>query len=314
MPLTTVQSGMMDSIAQYNSFKNRLINGGMGIWQRGTTTSTNGAYLADRWSVFSNTGTITGSRSTDVPAGFQYSFSASGTTYPQLTQRIEALNCLDLSGQTVTVSFWAKQTSGAGAGSLGVQLTYPTASDNWASIVVIGTNPTFTGTTGWVQYSATYTNLPSGVLNGLGVTVYGNTTGAATVLFTGVQIEKGVTATAFDYRPYGTELALCQRYYEKSYDADVVPGTATTTGGVNLIRADGSGGLSVPFTVPKRATPTVTVYATSDGTAGQVRDNAAGANRTATIASIGQRNTVVAAAAAAVSAGFSFHYVSSAEL
>ena len=213
MPLTVVDGGMLSATnAQYTMFKNRLINGGMGIWQRGTTTSTNGAYLADRWSVYSNSGTITGSRSTDVPANFQYSFSASGTGYPQVTQRIEAVNCLDLSGQTITVSFWAKQTSGAGAGSIGVQLTYAGSSDNWTAPVVIGTNPTFTGTTGWVQYSATYTNLPSNVLNGLAVTVYGNTVGSATVLFTGVQLEKGSTATSFDYRPYGTELQLCQRY------------------------------------------------------------------------------------------------------
>ena len=39
-------------------------------------------------------------------------------------------------------------------------------------------------------------------------------TGSATFYITGVQLEKGSTATAFDYRPYGTELALCQRYYQ----------------------------------------------------------------------------------------------------
>jgi hypothetical protein len=38
-------------------------------------------------------------------------------------------------------------------------------------------------------------------------------TNGATFYITGVQLEKGSTATAFDYRPYGTELQLCQRYY-----------------------------------------------------------------------------------------------------
>ena len=37
------------------------------------------------------------------------------------------------------------------------------------------------------------------------------------IYITGVQLEKGSTVTSFDYRPYGTELALCQRYYEKTY-------------------------------------------------------------------------------------------------
>ena len=37
----------------------------------------------------------------------------------------------------------------------------------------------------------------------------------ATFYITGVQLEKGSTATSFDYRPYGTELMLCQRYYYK---------------------------------------------------------------------------------------------------
>jgi len=71
---------------------------------------------------------------------------------------------------------------------------------------------------------------------------------------------------------------------------------------------------SSSYNVGNSVTVSAFAFPTSNGTAGEVRDNAAGANRTATIASIGQRNAVVSAAAAAVSAGFSFHYVSSAEL
>ena len=48
-------------------------------------------------------------------------------------------------------------------------------------------------------------------------------TNGATFYITGVQLEKGSTATSFDYRPYGTELALCQRYYHKSYPQGTAP-------------------------------------------------------------------------------------------
>jgi hypothetical protein len=61
------------------------------------------------------------------------------------------------------------------------------------------------------------TGLPSGVVNGLQLNFNVNSGGAlgagATFTITGVQLERGTTATSFDYRPYGTEFALCQRYY-----------------------------------------------------------------------------------------------------
>jgi hypothetical protein len=51
-----------------------------------------------------------------------------------------------------------------------------------------------------------------------------------TVDFTGVQLEKGSVATPFEVRPFATELALCQRYYQKSYSIATAPGTATESG------------------------------------------------------------------------------------
>jgi len=211
MALTQVDQGLLSSTAQYTGFKNRIINGAMGIWQRGTSGFTSGAYGPDRFIVSASSG-LTAAQSSDVPSGFKYSLSLSGTGYPQAIQRIESVNCTDLVGQSVTLSFWAKQTSGAGAASLGVLPFYANASDNFSTVTQIGSGQTFTGTTGWVQYSYTVTSLPAQVANGLQVIVYANTAGASTWLVTGVQLEKGSTATSFDYRPYGTELALCQRY------------------------------------------------------------------------------------------------------
>jgi hypothetical protein len=357
MALTTVQSGMMDSVAQYYTFKNRIINGGMVIDQRNagaSVTPINTQYLVDRFLYFGsqaskftsqqNAGSVT------PPVGFKNylgftstsAYSVTATDFFLATQRIEGLNTYDLAwgtanAATVTLSFWVRSSL---TGTFGGSLRNAAANRYYIFSYTISSANTWEQKTITISGDTTGTwNTDNGVgieiLWGMGVgSTYSITAGSwgstagfsptgatsvvgtngATFYITGVQLEEGVTATSFDYRPYGTELSLCQRYYEKSYDMDVVPGTATTTGSINLIRADGSGGLSVPFTVAKRATPTVTVYATSDGTAGQVRDNAAGVNRTATIASIGQRNAVVAASAAAVNAGFSFHYTSSAEL
>lgn len=197
--------------------RNRLINGAIGIWQRGTSFTSGGAatYTADRFFGNGSSGTI--SRSTDVPAGFTYSFSnaASSTAYPGLAQRIESFNIADCASQAITVSFYVKQTSGT-ASALNINLAYPTAVDNYASsTTIIETNVVAAMSATWTRYSYTYT-LPANVTNGLSVTLFiPNASITATFLITGVQLEKGSTATSFDYRPYGTELALCQRYYYK---------------------------------------------------------------------------------------------------
>jgi hypothetical protein len=71
----------------------------------------------------------------------------------------------------------------------------------------------------------------------------------------------------------GDELRLCQRYFEKSYNVEVRPGTASTTNGNQLARTTSSGayGMSIDFKVTKRATPTATAYSPVTGTSGQFR-------------------------------------------
>ena len=119
------------------TFRNRFINGDMRVWQRGTTFSSIGTstFAADRW--FSNYGGTapTFSRSTDVPTGFQYSFSLAGssTSYHGIGQRIESLNTADLSGQTVTLSFYAKLSSGTATGGLNISAGYANSVDNFGA-------------------------------------------------------------------------------------------------------------------------------------------------------------------------------------
>jgi hypothetical protein len=237
-------------------FKNRLINGAIGIWQRGTSFTSGGSatYTADRFFGNASSGTI--SRSTDVPAGFIYSFSnaASSTAFPGIAQRIESVNIADCASQAITVSFWVKQTSGT-ASALNINLGYPTAVDNYSSsTTIVETNVVATMPSSWTQYSYTYT-LPANVTNGMSITLFiPSASVTATFLITGVQLEKGSTATSFDYRSYGTELQLCQRYYSQAVKGSY-PGSFA------MQAYSGSGATcSLQFPVTMRATPTLLVY------------------------------------------------------
>lgn len=193
--------------------RNRIINGAMGIWQRGTSGFTaSGNYSADRWLVSTGTSLSAVGQSSDVPAGYLYSLSVSGTNVPSARQYIEAKNCTDLVGQSVTVTVQIKQTSGAGSNAMYIYLAHANSADTFSGLTQIGSTTNLTTTSSWATYTATFTNLPSGAANGLALIIGSNSAGASTFLITGVQLEKGSTATSFDYRPYGTELALCQRY------------------------------------------------------------------------------------------------------
>jgi len=207
------QAGEFNSDSSFG-FKNRIINGAMGIWQRGTTSTSIGYQTADRWSFYADS-SRTVAQSSDVPSGFIYSASLSGTGSTGFTQKIESVNTNGLVGNNITISFYLKQTTGAGANAIALNLYHPTAVDNYSATTQIGSTQNFTTTTGWAQYSATFSSLPSGAANGLQVTIVTNSGSAVVFLLTGCQLEEGSTATSFDYRPYGTELALCQRYYYK---------------------------------------------------------------------------------------------------
>jgi hypothetical protein len=82
-------------------------------------------------------------------------------------------------------------------------------------------------------------------------------TNGATFYITGVQLEKGSTATSFDYRPYGTELALCQRYYW-----NIGPTFESFQG---FVAAGSQGGDAyVRYPVPMRTTPSITYTSLSN--------------------------------------------------
>ena len=86
-------------------------------------------------------------------------------------------------------------------------------------------------------------------------------TSGATFYITGVQLEVGTQATPFDWRPFTTELQLCQRYYQKSYDIGTVPGTASFNGMIGFtVYGSGSCLYYVPYRVSMRPSGSVTFW------------------------------------------------------
>jgi len=250
-------------VAQYGSssvslgFKNRLMNGSFNIWQRGTTFSVSGAnyYWADRWTNASNGYTAT--RSTDVPTGMaQYSadITTTSTNLGSIVQRIEAANCADLPGQSVTVSFWVKAVSGGGSNGVNVRLDYANTADTFSSTTaILQVQLATTLSSSWTKYSYTFTNLPSGAANGLMLYIFADNTSATQCRYTMIQLEKGSTATSFDYRPYGTELQLCQRYY---YRISYQSGYQTALGvSSNWLTTDARAKITTPVTMRTAPTP-----------------------------------------------------------
>jgi hypothetical protein len=250
-----------NTLVMGSSFKrNRLINGNMGVWQRGTSFSSiaTATYFSDRW--FSNLGGTapTYSRSTDAPTGFQYSASlaASSTSFMGLAQRIEAANCTDLAGQTITVSFYAKLSSGTATGGLSVNLAYANSADTFSSTTtIVEANVVSTLTGSHVRYTYSYA-MPSQVANGLQLIIFNpNATQTCTILISGVQLEVGSVATPYERQIYSDQLAQCQRYYQ------VYGGSDGYLIGGNVNAASDQYGMVI-FPVKMRASPT----ATSSGT------------------------------------------------
>ena len=215
MTVTNNLAVLAATATQFSSgYRNRIINGSMGIAQRGTSfTNTNG-YTVDRWTVLS-AGTGPSVAQVAGPTGYRYALQitgATGNTQTQINQRIESYNCSDLSGQTVTIQV---NISVSSAQTVAWYLAYPSAQDNYSSSTNI-TNGTFSATTTATTFTATITGLPSGVTNGLQLNFFPQNAGAftsGTITITGVQLELGSVATPFEVRSQGTELAMCQRYY-----------------------------------------------------------------------------------------------------
>lgn len=235
-PSTAGNLALTGTVAMGSSFKrNRIINGNMQVWQRSTAPAA-GALASftynsvDRWAFYSNTTSATISQNTSVPTGFLYSLkfqrtaSSTGTSAFLAQQIIETVNCLDLAGQTATLSFYAK--AGANFSASGNILTANVYTGTVADQG--GNSGAWTGvaaplsasqaiTTTWTRYSFPVT-IASNVLEIavlFGFTPVGTAGADDSVYITGVQLEVGSVATPYERQIYSEQLAQCQRYYWK---------------------------------------------------------------------------------------------------
>jgi hypothetical protein len=283
-----------------------------------TVNANSAFYPVDRFFGYGQTsdGVFTLQRSTTAPAGFTNSIIATITTDDAsigatqeygISQIIEGFNVADLgwgtaNAQTITLSFWVRSSvTGTHSGSLSnnaynrayaysytisaantweyktITITGDTTgtwlSENNAGIRVrwnVGSGSTWLGTAG---------SWGSSFLNGATGSVQLISTNGATMNLTGVQLEVGSVATPFERRPYGAELALCQRYFY-------------TIGGTALYEFVGAGCVSatntiliyVPMQVKMRAGPTLT-------TAGNFLAKSNGSNVSATSLTTDQAGT-----------------------
>ena len=213
----------------YYAFKNRMINGAMAIAQRGAVAAVNNTLTyggCDRTGVapvgFTTfSGTIQQQNAGFGLLGFSQAVTgctSTGAGVVQFVQRIESKNCIDLNSNTITVTAKFYQNTG-GALNCGFVISKAGSLDNFSSPTVISTGATTSVPSGVLTtISTTFTLGATDASNGL--QCYGVFNGVGVIVskdfhFTNFQLEKGSYATSFDLRPYGTELALCQRYYYK---------------------------------------------------------------------------------------------------
>ena len=255
-----------------------------------SVTPTNGQYLVDRWAAaLTQASKFTAQQnaaSVTPPVGFtNYLGITSSSAYSVVSsdvffvkQAIEGLNVSDLAWGTanaapVTLSFWVRSSlTGTFGGSLNNSAqnrSYPftftiNSANTWEkeTITIAGdTSGTWLTTNGvgiYLNLSLGVGSTGSGTAGAWAGSAFYSATGAtsvvgtsgATFYITGVQLEKGSTATSFDYRPYGTELQLCQRYFQ-IYSGMAIEGYSAVT---NQRMTS-----MFPYPVEMRAAPTRTV-------------------------------------------------------
>ncbi len=200
------------------SNRNLIINGAMQVAQRGTSfTPSNGDYTLDRWRCsFNNSSSPTITQETGSTFGTKRTHlklvSGASSTYSYVAQRIEDIAQFD--GKTVTVSFDYKSDN-----SFNCSFEYHFGTGGSASLYDKHANTiAASSTVKRTSVTVTLDDISSKTIGAANTShlalLFNMTANSKTLEITNVQLELGDTATPFEHRSYGDELARCQRYYQ----------------------------------------------------------------------------------------------------
>lgn len=253
-----------------------IINGGFDVWQRGNTFVNANGYTADRWNVVNLVDSnVQVSKAAAIEPAFTNSLRIAQITtiggvgsYSDVKQPIEDYKLL--AGKTVTIGYKIKADVGvnyrlfvtASSGTLYDSNNISgggTSNDHTATIVI---------PEGLTSLTIMVRLIRTGLDVGKGINIQR------------VQLKLGTSLGKYIPKTFAEELRDCQRYFEKSYNYDVAPGTATGAGFIvfqtrTAVAANANGNLYpglIKFSTRKRLNPTVTIYA-ANGVKNSVRNN-----------------------------------------
>ena len=308
-----------------------------------SVTPANADFIVDRFQyIASQASKVTAQQnagSVTPPAGFtkylgitsSSAYSIGATDFFNVSHKIEGFNTADLAwgtanAATVTLSFWVRSSlTGTFGGTIlnnAQNRYYPfsytiSAANTWEQKTITiagdtsGTWATDNSVGIRIMFGLGVGSTYSGTAGSWGGTLYYSTTGAtsvvgtngATFYITGVQLEAGSTATDFERRPYGTELALCQRYFQW------VPFSL----GFTASAASQFLQVNVPFQVQMRSVPSFASL-TADPNATQLAYNNSANSFTATYSSVNAGFASLTASAAQNCQTLGYRSAASAEL
>ena len=243
--------------------RNFIMNGRGFIDQRGKSGASLGAgeFSLDRWS-----SSTAGTTMTQLSGGGFRGGRTSVAAWSRLSHRVE--DCYNAIGTNeLTISFDIKWNTHSGNDNSMIYLRW--LQDNGTET---GTPEALdiskTGLSGKEKFTKTFT-IPSDATNPkhLMILFYGSKGTSSTWDFEldNIQLELGKVATPFEHRSYGEELALCERYYQKSYDKDAYITGSTSLSGVGAVDHYGTSDATnvlaqVYFRTQMRDAPTVTTF------------------------------------------------------
>jgi hypothetical protein len=200
--------------------KNFCINGGMDIWQRGTSfaNTIGGQYTADRWQIYNAGGSYTATRTTsNIPVNFNYGLQVTATansTIPYYMQLVETQNVTMLSGKNVVLGAWVQAPAGT---TIYMQINMSTTIDGSIFTMAAGSiGLTSFIATGSPQFISTIPAVLPATTKTLRLDIWpASLANTQSMTVTGVQLEASSVPTPFSRSGgmIGGELAACQRYY-----------------------------------------------------------------------------------------------------